>query len=103
MDIKKFLKIKRKRKKIVLKKDEHAQHDWFIALLVTIVTIIAIIILSAIIFAQISSIEEPEVSDFTLNNALINQKLLIETLDYYRVKEQNFTRYQKETPEAPEL
>jgi hypothetical protein len=100
--LRKFFKKGKKGKKVSLKKDDHVRHDWLIALLAFFVAILVVISISAFIFLRTESAEvglQVELKD----ESLINQELLDETLFYYKTKEENFLKYERSVPEAPQL
>jgi len=96
-------KIKPK-KKALLKKDEHIYRNWFLSLLVFSILVIGVAIFDAYIFfdvKNIEAIENVELSDTP--TSVIDQELLIETIDFYTEKEATYNKFQSAFDGAPNI
>ena len=93
---------KRRNKKIVLKKDDHVHHDWVVALIALFIVTLMVVLLSGLIFINISAVEEPDV-EVPESTSLLDEDLLRTSLEYYQEKEENYLRYQNTVPIAPAL
>lgn len=92
----------KKKKKFELKKVGHVQHDWMIALLVSVIAVLIVIAVNTLIFLQVSKPNEV-LSGGSQGSKLVDQELLEYTLDFYKEKEERFLKYKREIPNAPDI
>jgi len=92
------------KKKAILKKDEYIYRDWIFSLLTFIVLVFGTVAIGIYMFVDVQNIEVIENTEGINTSAkIINQELLIETIDFYTEKEAIYNSLQIDFEGAPSI
>ena len=92
------------RKQVVFKNDQHVYRDWILSISMFFGLVLLVVIFGTYMFISAENIEiseNEEIQDSSRN--IINQELLIETIEFYTDKEKTFQELQTNFKGAPNI
>ena len=100
--LKGFTKRFKSKKNTTFKKEEYIYRDWILSFLFFIIAVLGVVAVAVYMFLSVKNIEATEnlKSSDTLTN-IIDQELLIETINFYTKKEETYNSIQTDFEGAP--